>query len=93
MKSAGYGKHASLPQGTTAAVRWLNCQPDVTRLILGPYRRGKMRNTGELMVVGPCRGGLQLLARGQSIGLHLYAHTPDPEGLARRVATRFGRAS
>ena len=83
-----WGKHNTIPPGTNKAVRWLQAQPDVRRLILGPYRP-KRKARSEVNVIGPCRGGLQLLARGDDLALEMFVHTADPEALASRIKGRF----
>lgn len=84
------GKHFTVPRGMTPVIRWLESQPDVNRVIFGPYRQG--RPGAAVRVIGPCRGGLQLRAGGQDLGMDLFVHTPDPDDLAERVRRRFHRA-
>lgn len=84
------GKHVSIPKGTTRAVRWLEQQPDVARLIFGQYKARQKAKT-DMHVVGPCRGGLQLLARGEDLAMEVFVHTADPDALASRIGDRFGR--
>lgn len=83
-----WGKHKSIPRGTTRAVRWLQEQPDVRRLILGEYL-AKQKARAALNVVGPCRGGIHLLARGDTCALSLFVHTGSPNELASRIQRRF----
>ena len=61
------GKHVTIPAGVTRAVRWIEAQPDVERMVFGQYKPRK-RAKGEVDVVGPCTGGLKVLAAWRGPG-------------------------
>ena len=85
------GKHVTIPAGVTRAVRWIEAQPDVERMVFGQYKPRK-RAKGEVDVVGPCTGGLKVLARGEDLAMEMFLHTRTPDDLSRRIGERFGRA-
>jgi hypothetical protein len=86
------GKHVTIPKGVTRAVRWIEAQPDVERMVFGKYKPRK-RAKNEVDVVGPCNGGLKIVARGEDLAMEMFLHTRDPEGLAGRIGERFGRTA
>jgi hypothetical protein len=85
------GKHNTIPKGVTRAVRWIEAQGDVDRMIFGRYKPRKQAKS-EMDVIGPCKGGLKVIARGEDLAMEMFLHTRNPGDLSERIIERFGRA-